>query len=193
MKIKVGTPPDRVAAKEALVGLQLAVAEHASQKRQEARAEQERRMFKVWRQTLSAKSDIEKEKEAPVDFEQATVNGRRVTFELKIDAPQEMVGQSRQVQLQEGGFLGGEITDVRDGRVVMEWRYGDLDRIPSRGTLRVDTWAARSSILRQVAAVDAVEFNSGLRTDLGSLLLHPETARSPVPVADVQFFQEDLD
>lgn len=193
MKIRIGTPTDRLAARESLITLQVAVAEHASQQRQDAREEEERRMFKVWRQTLSAKSDIEKEKEAPVEYESANIAGRRITFELKEDPPQEMVGQLRQLQLREGGFLGGEITDVRDGRVIMEWRYGDLDRVPPRGTLRVDTWAARSSILRQVAAVDAVEFNSGLRTDLGSLLLHPEKARMPAPVESVEFIQEDLD
>jgi hypothetical protein len=195
MRFVVGMPNNRVAARDSLVDLDVAVAEAENERRAQQREEEERRIFRVWKETLQAKTDLEREREAPVKYKRVTINGQRVIFELVDDAGEELVGQQRQLELRDGGFLGGEIYEVQGARVFMFIRYGDSSRIPTSGVLRVDTWPARSAILRQTAALDAVTYGRALRNDLGDLVSKPERARPPAPIpeADVEFVQTGLD
>jgi serine/threonine protein kinase len=195
MRFVVGTPGDRVTARDSLLELQVAVADAENARRAREREEEERRIFRVWRETLQAKTDLEREREAPVKYKRATINGQRAIFELVNGASEELVGQQRQLELRDGGFLGGEIYDVQGTRVFMFIRYGDPSRIPAAGVLRVDTWPARSAILRQTAALDAVTYGRALRSDLGDLISKPERARPPAAVAEaeVEFVQTKLD
>lgn len=195
MKFVVGAPSDRGAAKEALVELQVAVAESENERRARERQEEERRVFRVWKATLQAKGDLEREREAPVKYRRVTVTGQRVIFELSEGVGEELIGQQRQIELGGGGYLGGEIYDAQGERVFMSIRYGDSSRVPPAGVLRVDTWPARSAIMRQTAALDAVTYGRALRSDLGELLSKPERARPPIAVAesDVEFVQTRLD
>ena len=195
MRFVVGAPTDRVAARDSLVELQVAVAEAENERRARERVEEERRIFRVWKETLQAKTDLERGREAPVKYRQVTINGQRAIFEVADGASDELIGQQRQLELRDGGFLGGEIYDVQGAHVAISIRYGDSSRIPASGVLRVDTWPARSAILRQTAALDAVTYGRALRSDLGELLAKPERARPPSPVleADVEFVQTGLD
>jgi hypothetical protein len=193
MQFRVGSPPNRTEARAQLLDLQVSVAEHVAERRATEREEESRRLLRVWKSILDAKGDIERQREAPVRYRQHRGQGRRVLFELEQDAGDELLGQPRQVELEHGGFLGGEIYEVSGDTVAMAVRYGDPDRIPSKGTLRFDTSPARVALRRQSTALEALTYRRSLRPDLGDLLLHPERAALPSPVELTSFVQGDLD
>jgi serine/threonine protein kinase len=195
MSFKVGAPPSRSAAQQALLDLQVAVTEHANELRAKEQADAERRVFWTWKATLRAKEQIEREREAPIKYDGIEVNGRRVTFSVSLRPLDDVVddGRFRQVELLDGGYLGGEVYDVRGGELDLAVRYGDPHRVPSRGVLRVDTTPSRSAILRQSSALDAVLYERSVRRDLPRILGRPETVTLPEPVEAVDFVQPDLD
>jgi hypothetical protein len=195
MTFKVGDPPNRIAARNDLLDLQIAAVEHAGDLRAQDRADEERRVFWTWKSTLRAKEQLEREKEAPIKFTSIEISGRRVTFGLKADPVDDVLGEARfrQVELLEGGYLGGEIYDVRGDEIDLAVRYGDPARLPSSGVLKVDTSASRTAITRQTVALDALLYDRALRTDLARLLMKPEGAALPRVVDDVDFVQGNLD
>lgn len=192
---KVGEPPNRIAAQNELAELQMAIAEHAGGLRQRDLEDEARRVFWMWKATLNAKQQLEKEREAPLKFTSVSVNGRRATFSLAVPPAADLLGESRfrQVELSEGGYLGGEVFDVRDSEVELAVQYGDASRLPPTGELKVDTRASRAAITRQTAALDLVIYDRALRSDLGNLLMQPERAALPQALAGVEFFQAQLD
>jgi hypothetical protein len=62
-----------------------------------------------------------------------------------------------------------------------------------RGQLVIDISAAKEAINRQKSALDAVRFDRAVRGDLRQLLVHPEKCWIPEDMAEIDFFQPDLD
>jgi hypothetical protein len=195
MQFVVAAPQNRARARDDLLQLQVAVAEAAVEKRARERKEEEQRLFRSWRKTLDAKQDLEREGESPIRYERAVVSGpHRLIFDLASEGSEDLIGQARQLELPDGGFVSGDIADVRGTSVVMVVRYGDIHRVPAKaGVLRIDNWPTRVAISRQRAAVDAVQYNRALRPDLGRLLLAPSRCGLPVPVKNIEFIQPGLD
>lgn len=195
ISFKVGDPPNRVEAQNALVELQVALAEHADELSEQDRASEEERTFWTWKSTLKAKEQIEREREAPIKFNAVSVNGRRVTFGLVEPPPDDLLeeGRYRQVELPEGGYLGGEICEVAGGEVDLAVRYGDPHRLPLSGLLKVDTVASRTAIRRQEVALDALMYDRAVRPDLLQLLMKPERVSAPRTVDDLSLVHPDLD
>ncbi len=195
MSFRVGEPQDRAAAQSAILELRVAAAEHTNELRLKERADEERRVLWTWKATLRAKEQLEREREAPIRYDDISIEGHRVTFSLEGLPPDDITdeGRHRQVEFLDGGFLGGDIYDVRGTEIDMAVRYGDPSRLARRGTLKVDTWASRSSIMRQSTALDAVIYDRTVRRDLPRLLMKPETAAAPQAVHDVEFVLPGLD
>ena len=195
MSFKVGDPPNRVEAQNALVDLQVAVDEHADQLSAQDKVSEEERTFWSWKSTLKAKEQIEREREAPIKFNSVSLNGRRVTFGLVAPPPEDLLeeGRHRQVELPEGGYLGGEICEVAGGEVDLAVRYGDPRRLPTSGLLKVDTIASRTAIRRQEVALDALMYDRAVRPDLLEILMKPERVSTPRTIDDLSFVHPELD
>lgn len=193
MEVRVGEPPGRVAAKNALIELQVAVAAHQREAEARERLEERARIFWTWKHTLNAKTDLEREREDPLPYVSYERAGRDVVFRLANPVPREVLGQVRRAELIRGGFVVGAVTDVRGDRVVVTVEVGEAERLPRSGTLRIDNRAARTNIRRQESAVESIQYGRSLRADLGELLIAPESARPPSPVRGLSYVQPDLD
>jgi serine/threonine protein kinase len=163
-------------------------------RREDMRAlEMETRLFRVWSDTLNAKSEIERERESPIRYCGLRIQGRRVVLDLEEKASEEIVGQPRRVAMLTGGWACGEIEGIRDDALVFYVDRGSTEDIPTSGSLLVDTGAAQSAIKKQQTALDAVRLDQARRQDLGALLLNPGLAHPPAPVVDVTFMETSLD
>jgi superfamily I DNA and/or RNA helicase len=151
------------------------------------------RVFWAWKSTLDAMTDLEQEREAPVEYSDWTQTGRRIEFTLKQVPDEDPVGKFRQVQLKGGGYLGGEVIALRGRILSLLPEYGQPERVPHKGLLRVDTWPSRKAILGQRTALDAVIYKRALRSDLGDLIMQPDRARTPVPADGLSLRNPNLD
>ena len=68
----------------------------------------------------------------------------------------------RQVELPEGGYLGGEIYEVPGDEVDLAVRYGDPTRLPMSGLLKVDTIASADRDRAAVVALDALMYDRAI-------------------------------
>ena len=163
-------------------------------RREDMRArEMETRLFRVWSDTLNAKTEIERERESPIRYSGLRIQGPRVVLDLEAEASEETVGQARRIATVSGGWACGEIQGIRDDSLVFHVDRGSTDDIPSSGSLLFDTGAAQSAIKKQQTALDAVRLNQAVRQDLGTLLLNPALARPPAPILDMTFRTPSLD
>jgi superfamily I DNA and/or RNA helicase len=193
LDVRVAEPPDRGQAQRFHDDLEERLQQFLADRMLAERERARMRVLWTWKNTLDALADLEREREAPIEYTQRDRAGQRIEFSLKQVPSDDLVGQFRQVQLEGGGFLSGEVVAV-DGRVLsLLPEYGQPERIPGRGLLRVDTWPARKAILGQRGALDAVIYNRAVRSDLGDLIMEPERARVPEPVGELSLRNPKLD
>jgi superfamily I DNA and/or RNA helicase/serine/threonine protein kinase len=186
-------PLNSYAATEVIEELEDAVAEHEANLREKQEEEQKQRPFRVWNDLLRAKLDWEEQRESPIKYESYDYDGNRVFFEISSLPENDVVEQPRHVTAANGySLLGGEVKEVKGDRLTLYIQHGDPDRIPKSGELRFDIRAAEVAINRQKAAVDAIQFDRGVRSDLRDLLVNPQQARPPQLIENLQFIDEKL-
>ncbi|MFP5263375.1 MAG: AAA domain-containing protein [Blastocatellia bacterium] len=190
---KIGYPPDQAEANELMLELQLEVDRHQAELKAADIAKQEERHFQTWHSILRAKSDIEKTRKLPITYYQFTEQGARVFFHVKELPEEEVIGQSWRVRLLDGGFLSGEVEEVRENKIALFMDYGDPSLLPASGQLEFDTHAADVALERQRNALDAVRFGHVPRPDLRRLIIYPEQAQKPISRSSVKFVQENID
>jgi hypothetical protein len=193
LDVRVGEPPNRSAAKQFHDGLEERLQQFLAERMLAEREQERMRIMWTWKSTLDAMGDLEREREAPIEYVEREQVGQRLEFTLKQVPGEDLEGYFRQVKLDGGGYLSGEVIAVRGRVLSLLPEYGQPERVPARGLLRVDTWPARKAILGQRSALDALIYNRALRSDLGDLLMEPERARDPKPVAELEFRNENLD
>ncbi|MBM3238840.1 serine/threonine protein kinase [Candidatus Poribacteria bacterium] len=184
-------PRDGFEAEEVIRDLRLAVDEHEAKLKLVDAERREQYLFRVWNDILRAKSDAEKIKQVPIKYKDVNYqdDSNRVTFHLSQIPEESLIGQPRQVTLSDGGYLKGEVDEVRDDELILYVEHGNPNELPKSGELTFDTHAAMIALDRQKAALDAVRFDRALRFDLRSLLIHPETICNPKTEEDMKFVQ----
>ena len=190
-EFRFGRPLSKTEGIQIVVELQQKVDEFQSGLEEKQLEEREQYLFRIWGDILRAKSDAEKDKEAPLEYKRITVKGKRIRFYLTQIPEDDLVGQPRQVNLPNRAYVSGEVEDVTGDELTLVVDYGDPTTIPSRGHLVFDTYAARIALERQKAALDAVRYDRSARSDLRHLLNHAEDIKKPT-TKDVEFLQ-DLD
>jgi superfamily I DNA and/or RNA helicase/serine/threonine protein kinase len=154
---------------------------------------QEEELFRTWSAVLKAKTAIEKARENPISYDGFSVNGNRVIFRT-VNAPVgDLTGQARLVKAEGFVRITGDVESSTSSDLtlyVTNWYSRDL---PQKGVLSIDIEAATLAIERQRAALEAVRLNKAVRSDLGSLLLHPDRSRKPKSAEPLRTFQKDLD
>lgn len=151
----------------------------------------EQALFDRWSNILDAKEDLEKILESPLSYRGFVEDRGEVTFLLSKPADENLLEQTRRVPTGSGAVLG-TIVDVAEDSVTLVIERGRTSSLPQNGQLLIDRGASRSALERQRRALQAVRDATGIRADLGSLLLRPQEAPPARPV-EVQEFIQDLD
>jgi serine/threonine protein kinase len=159
--------------------------------------EDEERLFAEWAGQISARSDIEDQKERPLEYKAVSLEGRTAKFELEDEEAADIaIGEVRVVKPRHGRSRQtstGEVMRV-DGPIVSLFMQtpGDL---PQMGLLAVDTRAGRVKIDRELQALDALRWGSAgvVRPDLKRVLVDPSKCSKPQQMNVARWFQTDLD
>ena len=188
------TPPrDRAAATRSLSDLRQAIIDRAADQGREEKEQGRRRLFRVWRQTLQALTQVERGREQPLDYTAFRTNTTSVEFILPAPPPDDLVGELRVAPLVDGGLLSGEVIRLTSEGLLLSVEQGDPRQLPARGRLKVDTRMSRSALRRQDIALDVVQRRAGVRPDLEDVLLEPASAGVPTPASEPTWIQPDLD
>lgn len=177
-----------IEGKQIIGELQKEVDEFQNALKEKQIEEREQHLFRVWGNILKAKTEVEKDKETPLEYKKTTVQGKRIRFHLKQIPEDDLIGQPRQVNLPNKAYVSGEVEDVTGDVLTLVVDDGDPNTIPSSGHLVFNTYAAKVALDRQKAALDAVRYDRAARSDLRHLLVHANDVKKP-DTMDVQFTQ----
>jgi len=159
----------------------------------EAARRAERELFDRWSGVLDAKSDLEGEREDPLNYQSVRLDRNQATFSVLRNVDESLLDQTRRVVLQEGGAIVGTIIEATGSSVVMHIEQGETRALPSTGQLLHDRSLSRRAIEQQRRALRALQDGSSSRPDLADLLVDATKATSPTPHAVADFVQPDLD
>jgi len=196
-EFRFDNPPIRWEAEEVIQELKLAVEEHEADRRQRRAEEEKQRLFRVWSDLLKAKEDWEKNREKPLKYRSVEPegHGNQVIFELSEIPEDDVAGQPRHVKNSDGrSILQGEVVEIKGDRLILSVSAGEIDRLLQKqtGELLFNTIAAEEALRRQKKAVDAIQFDRGVRADLRNLLVNPQAVRTPELPAAVEFLNKNL-
>ena len=179
-----------IEGKQIIGELQQEVDEFQNALKEELKEEREQHLFRIWGNILKAKTEVEKDKETPLEYKKTTIQGKRIRFHLKQIPEDDLIGQPRQVKLPNKAYVyvSGEVEDVTGDILTLVVDDGDPNTIPSSGRLVFNTYAAKVALDRQKAALDAVRYDRAARSDLRHLLVHANDVKKPDTI-DVQFIQ----
>ncbi len=193
---KVGIPTNRSQAKVDLDQLLNQVVEHEANVRADRRLNEARRLLGQWRSQIDARTQIERDRELPVNYHRVLSEGRRAEFFVQGDTSRVEVGQTRQVLAISGTRknVRGEVEDVKDDRITL-YLHDDAEEIPSSGKLVVDTTASKAKIQREKMAVDILAHAPAklAQPKLGELLFNPHICQVPIPVEVLEWSRDNLD
>lgn len=177
--------------KQIINELQQGVDEFQNALKEKEIEEREQHLFRVWGNILKAKKEVEKDKEAPLEYKKATVKRKRIVFTLTKIPKDDLIEQPRCVKLPNKTYISGEVEEVKGHELTLVVDDGDPGTIPPKGHLVFDTYAAKVALDRQKVALDAVRYDRAVRSDLRLLLNQAHDVKRPDP-KDVEFIQ-DLD
>ena len=149
-------------------------------------------LFDTWLRVLSAREELARGEKQPLPYLRWKVKGREATFTLTDPVDHDLINTEWRVkdQYSDRRFGWGEVVD-HDGDTVTilgsRW-----ESLPDRGLLIPHIGPDEVAIGRQRDAVIAVKNGAAARPELRELLLKPESAKMPVPVA-IPDWNRDLD
>jgi hypothetical protein len=178
---------DQVQGQDTIATLEREVANYAAEEhRRRVRAARER-PIRIWRRTLAARRAVERAREAPLRYRTYRETPAGFVFEVLDLTGEEQVGELRVAPTTDERGLLGEIVAIDSGRVTFNALRGHAELLEPAGILKLDTSGNRSALRRQDQALDALEYDNGVRADLRSLLMAPSTARTPTPAGEIQW------
>ena len=138
-----------------------------------------------WSQLIDAKEQLERRLEEPITYEVVGRNGTE--FELKSPAPvpAAVLDQERVARPEDDPTVRGvpvSVVDV-DGTDLVVRGFRSGRDLPRNGVLVRDRRPSQATIKRQKTALAALREGSSARPHLRELVLEPEVAKSPEPVA----------
>jgi superfamily I DNA and/or RNA helicase/serine/threonine protein kinase len=186
-------PVDLEEAKGNLLAIREGLDRHHNELRIQAIERKEQELFASWAGILKVKTDIEKEKEQPIKYKSYKIEHKRAHFTLLEPPDENLIGQKRLINSDKYMLLSGEVDAVSGNQLTLFIERQFSEELPTHGQLVIDISAAKEAINRQKSALDAVRFDRAVRGDLRQLLVHPEKSRIPEDMAEIDFFQPDLD
>lgn len=158
--------------------------------------ERERKLFYTWLDLLSAKTEMEKQRQTHLLYEKKEEYQEFLKLTL---AP----GQAASALLDQQVAIDAGLRDVFRGLVVKaqgntllirpsERNRLSLAALPEAGRVETDSTRADMALDRQRAAVEAVRYGRSVNPELGRLIASPEKTTVP-PTQDVEFIQKQID
>jgi serine/threonine protein kinase len=189
----LGKPPTPAEGSSSIMRMERDLDEFAAEQRLEEAKLKEEQLFRIWGDVLNAKEQVEEDKEAPLAYSSVRFEGHHAEFTLDVVPEDELVGQLRRVQLNGGGFLSGEVEDIRGNLLTLYINYGEREQVPGSGSIVFDISAAKIALDRQRTALEAVRFDQAVRSRLRELLLDPARSSDPQAVQGITYVTNDLD
>ena len=122
---------------------------------------------------LQARGEQADEQEA-IQFTERTIEGNRILFRTVKPLDASAVEQFWEVPIAPEHFLCG-IVDCVENDVVTLYVDGKVpNTLPKTGILRLDTRSTRAALKRQKDALDSVQFENCVRSELKFSILRPE-------------------
>ncbi|WP_448222188.1 AAA domain-containing protein [Gordonia iterans] len=137
-------------------------------------------LFDTWRRVLNAREELARGEKRPLPYKKWRARGREATFTLEAPVDDDLVGTEWRVRdLATDRKLGwGEVIDHEGDRVVVlsarRW-----EGLPTRAVLDPHLGPDEAALNRQRRAVDDVQHEKSVRSDLRRLLLDPGTNAEP--------------
>src|SRR6266853_277975 len=194
LQFEIGSPPDIQAASDAVQFVISSVGEFGAVRRQQESKRKESAIFEKWSTMLRLSEDLQRDKEHPIRFDDGVVeDAHSLTLRVTSTPDPELIGQARVVRVDGRNLAAGIVDSVTEQHIRLSTELPLSEDEIGRGEIVVDTRLERTSIDRQAAALNAVQFDRARRTDLRQLLVFPSTARLPTSREVEKFFNSDLD
>lgn len=169
-------------------------AEFLTARRVDADRQLESELFDRWSATLRAKEGIQHHRKEPIRFTKVEVLGSRLLLIARHDLGEAITGQQRMIRIDAKQAIYGEVERTDGDTVILYCGPGqNLLAVPSGGELELDVRQSQVALKRQTMALDAVKFGRNTRPDLRDILTGRKPPDAPKPLAQVDFFQSDLD
>ncbi|MBN0973336.1 MULTISPECIES: serine/threonine-protein kinase [unclassified Gordonia (in: high G+C Gram-positive bacteria)] len=141
-------------------------------------------LFDTWRRVLNAREELARGEKRPLPYKKWRARGREATFTLEAPVDDDLVGTEWRVRdLATDWKLGwGEVIDHEGDRLVVlsarRW-----EGLPTRAVLDPHLGPDEAALNRQRRAVDDVQHDKSVRSDLGRLLLDPGINAEPKAIS----------
>lgn len=190
--VKNSKPADSITAAETIRLLEAGVSAHEAIKKEKEQERREQYRFEAWSNLLRARLQFESERNPPIQYDSAAEDGDRLRLAPLTAVPQEAVGQTWRIATHGGNIVRGIVEEI-----TADWVYfrpwESRDSVPTRGSLKLDVWAAEQAIERQRVALDDVRLGRAVKGNLKQVLLEPSTCLVPTMASDVEFIHAQLD
>jgi len=190
--VRLRKPAEPAEGAETILDLARLVDEHQAEAREKEAERQEQRLLDSWANLLRARSQFETERNPPIHYDGAAVDGNRIRLSVAVPVPDELLGTQWKLPVPNAVAIRGEIEDISEGAIVIQ-SYGSVDNVPRKGTLRFDAWAAEQAIERQKLALEAVRLDRAVKGNLRRILLKPTECRVPTPLDNLVFANPRMD
>lgn len=147
-----------------------------NKQREEERRNKETALFDTWLRVLDSKVQHEREQCKPIDFNRPFIDRTFVTLETKEELEGVEVGQGRVIYTDNGGFIRGEVWEVRPEAVVINCPGAPLHNMPQVGQAKLDQYALQISVERQRESIDIIRAGTCTNSALKDLILEPSRA-----------------
>ena len=194
LRFSLDSPPDSARAEKELSELVDGVLDVAAGRSRERQKSGDDEVASVWRRTLRALGEIERNREQPIAYSNFRLAGGDAVLRMDDSATgQDLVGQPRIAELMDGSLLAGQVSRVARGELTLRVEQGDPRQLPRAGKLKVDLRLSQAALRRQESALDALQRGSVARPGLKEILADPSIVAAPERVAEPNWVQADLD
>src|SRR5207248_6757994 len=120
----------------------------------------------TWRGLLKARLDLERERTPPIHYTSWHSTTGTATFTIQTEPREELVGTPWRIRLRDNSMVRGEIQDIGADFLTLDITAGEVEQIPSKGTLEFDNRAADAALGRQQNVLDNVRFGRAVHSRL---------------------------
>ena len=191
-EFKAGKHPVIHEGKQQIEDLKFGWEQFEQQRLQNELVRAEENLFRGWAALLQARGE-QADAQQIVSYIDRTVENNRITFRTQRPLDASALEQFWEVQITPEYRLRG-IVDSVEADLVTLYVEGKVPKsLPKTGTLRLDARSTRAALKRQKDALDSVQFENCVRSELKHTILRPEISSSAEVAPIEQWWFENLD
>jgi AAA domain/Protein kinase domain len=191
-EFKFGNHPVLREGKQVIEDLKLGWEQFEQQRIQAETAKAEENLFRAWSALIQARTEQADGQQA-LPYTDRTIEGNRITFRTQKPLDPLAVEQFWEVPITPGYCLRG-LVDCVEGDLATLYVEGTVPRtLPKTGILRLDARSTRAALKRQKDALDSVQFENCVRSELKQSILRPESCASGEVASIDKWWFEELD